>query len=67
MRTVTLSTIQVKTMNDNITVTLDNNPGLEARISYLENQERDLRSQLLMWKQRTEAYEILLLKLYSRY
>jgi len=44
MRTVTLSTIQVKLMSEDIIVTLDNNPGLLLQIENLERENKKLKS-----------------------
>lgn len=43
MRTVTLSTIQVK-MSEDIVVTLDNNPGLLLEIERLQKENSKLKS-----------------------
>lgn len=64
MRTVTLSTIQVSLMNEDIVVTLDNNPGLEARINRLEELNRNLEYEVAQWKNRCIGYENLLLRIY---
>jgi len=44
MKTVTLSTTQVKMMSDDIVVTLDNNPGLLLEIERLEKENNKLKS-----------------------
>lgn len=63
-RTVTLSTIRVKTMNDDIIVTLDNNPALEAKIASLEERNRNLDYEVAQWKHRCIGYENLLMRIY---
>lgn len=53
-------------MTENIVMTLDNNPALEAKIARLEDEVRSLQSERAMWKQRCDAYRILLQQLYDR-
>lgn len=63
MKTATLSMTQVK-MGEDIVVTLDNNPGLEAKINRLEDLNRNLEYEVAQWKHRCIGYENLLLRIY---
>ena len=54
----------MKLMSDDIVVTLDNNPGLEAKIATLEDQVTKLQYEVSQWRHRCTGYEVLLLKLY---
>lgn len=51
-------------MSEDIIITLDNNPGLEAKIHQLEDIKRNLEYEVAQWKHRCIGYENLLLRIY---
>lgn len=51
-------------MSEDIVVTLDNNPALEAKIHRLEELNRNLDYEIAQWKHRCIGYENLLMRIY---
>lgn len=51
-------------MNEDIVVTLDNNPGLVAKINRLEEVNKNLQYEVTQWKQRCIGFENLLVRIY---